>query len=108
MNTRINKTQLINQVIDTIKDSYPELKVSPYIITQVIRIFFDVVKTDICRGAIVVLIGLAKFEIVEKRTSKPRVSYINGKSKTYKPSKLRLKTTPSANLKRRINQLGRF
>lgn len=108
MSTRINKTQLINQVINNIKEDYPDLGVTPYVITQIIRIFFDTVKTDICRGATVILTGIAKFEIVEKRMSKPRVSYINGKPKTYKPSKLRLKTTPSASLRRRISQLGRF
>lgn len=108
MNERLNETQLINQVVDDIRKNYPNLKISPRIIKQVIRVFFKNVKTDICRGATVILTGIAKFEIVEKKASKPRVSYINGCLKTYKPSKLRLKTTPSASLRRRINQLGRF
>lgn len=108
MNEKLNETQLINQVVDDIRKNYPNLKISSRIIQQIIRIFFKNVKTDICRGATVILTGIAKFEIVVKKASKPRVSYINGEKKTYKPSKLRLKTTPSASLKRRINQLGRF
>lgn len=108
MNERLNETQLINQVVDDIRKNYPNLKISPSIIKKVICIFFKNVKTDICRGATVVLTGIAKFEIVVKKSSKPRVSYLNGEKKIYKPSKLRLKTTPSASLKRRINRLGRF
>ena len=76
MNERLNETQLINQVVDDIRKNYPNLKISPRIIKQVIRVFFKNAKTNICRGATVILTGIVKFEIVEKKASKPRVSYI--------------------------------
>lgn len=112
MSTKINQSQLIDQTFKKIKEEYPELVikhvVSKGMITDIIRIFFQVIKINLFRGLPVVIKGLVKFEIVEKKASNLRPSNLNNERKLYKPSCLRLKTTPSVNLQKKISRLGRF
>lgn len=112
MSTKINQSQLIDQTFKKIKKEYPELAtkhvVSKEIVTDIIRTFFQIIKINLFQGAPVVIKGLVRFEIVEKKVSNLRPSNLTGERKLYKPSCLRLKTTPSVSLQKKISRLGRF